>query len=338
MKKIFMGLVLFLSACSQTIEPEVKDVEEVEEVIEVNPIDAIDLSLKPDETGEIMVLMYHSISTEEGDWARTVDNFKKDLQTLYEEGFRPISLTDFIEGNITTEAGYTPVVLTFDDGRLDNFKLLEDGSIDPECAVGVLVNFHETHPDFPLEASFFLTGSNIFGQSKLIEEKLNMILDLGMDLGNHTMDHPNFKDIKDVDSIQYQLGGMASKIESYLHSDYKINTLALTYGSKPKDEALMKYMVSGTYNDIPYENITLLKVGSNPADSPYVSSFDPLNVPRVRASEMNTDGVGLYDYLRRYTNYPDKKFISDGNANIITIPSHKEELLNPNLERQIYAY
>ncbi len=342
MKKILITLLLLLSGCSQNTVVEEEEIidetpEEVEE-IEVNPIDEIDLSLKPNELGEVMVLMYHGINQEESDWVRSVDNFKKDLQTLYDNGFRPISLNDFITGNITTEMGYTPVVLTFDDGKLDNFKLLEDGSIDPDCAVGILKDFNETHPDFPLEATFFLTGGNIlFGQSTYIEEKLNMVIDLGMDLGNHTVSHPNFKDINDADTIQFEIGKMAQTIESYLHTDYTVNTMALVYGSRP-DESLMNYMVRGEYKGVPYENITLLRVGSNPSVSPYDTSFNALYTPRVRASEMNTDGVGLYDYLNRYDERPELKFISDGNPDIITILEEDSNQLNTDLDKEIYAY
>ncbi len=341
MKKILITFVLLLSACSQNdtkTDEELIDenLEEIEEVVE-NPIDKIDLSLQPDESGEIMVLMYHGINQEESDWVRTVDNFKKDLQNLYDQGFRPISLTDFVTGNITTEMGFTPVVLTFDDGKLDNFKLLEDGSIDPNCAVGILKEFNEAHPDFPLEATFFLTGDNIFGQYSLIETKLNMLIDMGMDVGNHTVSHPNFKNITDAASVQYEIGAQAQKIESYLHTDYHVNTMALVYGSRP-DESLMDYMVHGEYEGVPYDNITLLKVGSNPSVSPYDADFNALSVPRVRASEMNTDGVGLYDYLQRDINQPERKFISDGNPDIVTIPTIKNDQLKQNLDKEIYAY
>lgn len=336
MKKIgLMVLLVLLQACaSREADVEVN----VEEVVEVNPIDEIDLSLKPDESGEIMVLMYHGIGSEESDWVRTSDNFRKDLQTLYDEGFRPISLGDFISGNITTEAGYTPFVLTFDDGRIDNYRILEDGSIDPNCALGILIEFNEAHPDFSLEATFFLTGDNIFGQSKYVEQKLNHIIELGMDLGNHTLTHPNFSKITDASTIQKEMGQMIQRIESYLHSEYSVNTLALTYGSKPKNEALMETMVKGSYEGIAYEHLTLLRVGSNPSLSPFDLQFNPLSVPRIRASEMNTDGVGLYDYLARYENYPEKRFISDGNVDIVTIPREKMDVLNPNLDKEIYAY
>lgn len=334
-----MMMLSLLWACTSGEKSEVIENEDpIEEVIS-DPKALIDLSLHPDESGEIMILMYHSVNEVEADWARSVENFNKDLQTLYDQGFRPISLLDMIQGNITTEAGYTPVVLTFDDGRLDNFKYREDGSIDPNCAVGLLMAFHESHPDFPLEATFYLTSSNVlFGQAAHIEEKLNQIIDLGMDLGNHSISHLNFKEISDPLLIQKEIGGMAQTIESYLHADYKVSSMALTYGSRPVGDELMAYMAKGEYNGIAYENLALLKVGSNPSVSPFDKNFDALLLPRIRASEMNTDGVGLYDYLESYLTHPKRRYISDGNPDVITVPQAKTELLSAALEKEIYAY
>lgn len=307
-------------------------------VEEADPKSLIDLSLNPDETGQIMVLMYHQIGAEEATWVRTPEAFREDLQTLYDQGFRPISLSDYVSGNITTQAGMTPFVLTFDDGRMNNFKWLEDGSIDPECAVGILVDFNKSHPDFPLEATFFLTGSNPFGQQKLVKEKLKQLLDLGMDVGNHTVNHPNFSKITDAATVQMEIGQQAQFIESLIDQDYTVNTLALTYGSRPKDDALKAYLVEGSYHDVAYRNIVLLNVGSNPGDSPYTTRFDATNVPRVRASQLDTAGVGLYDYLAAYEKNPQRRFISDGNPDLVTVPQASADKLKPDLEKETYVY
>jgi len=96
-----------------------------------DPKSTIDLNLKPNEAGKIMVLMYHNIGNEEKEWTRTPANFLKDLNTLYEKGYRPISLKEYVTGQITTEQGYTPVVITFDDGNLNNFQYLDSGLVDP---------------------------------------------------------------------------------------------------------------------------------------------------------------------------------------------------------------
>ena len=147
---------------------------------------SIDLSLKPNEAGEIMILMYHNIGSEEKEWVRTPLNFRKDMETLYEKGYRPISLRDYVSGNITTEQGYTPVVITFDDGNLNNFEYLESGDINGESAVGLLIEFNEKHKDFPLEATFFLDGEQPFRQNSLILKKLSFIIDRGMDTVSYT--------------------------------------------------------------------------------------------------------------------------------------------------------
>jgi len=326
--------LLFISGCAK------KDVEtpiEPETPIEVDPKELIDLSLNPNEAGKIMILMYHNIGEEEQTWTRTVENFKKDLQTLYDEGYRPISLTDYVNGNITTEMGYTPVVLTFDDGNLNNFKYLEDGTIDPNCAVGILVEFNKTHPDFPLEATFFITSSTPFKQSTYSKQKVEFLIEQGMDIGNHSKDHMNFKDAN-AEDLQTQIGYQAEYLETFTPIGYKVNTLALPYGSRPKNDELKGYIEKGTYNSFSYQNIAVLNVGWFPSLSPYHIDFDPLNLPRVRASEMNVDNVGMYNYISYYNEHPNEVFISDGNPNIVTIPSDLVDKLTINESKELYTY
>lgn len=326
--------LLIISGCTNTdittpIQPETP--------IEIDPKDLIDLNLSPNEAGKVMILMYHNIGDVEATWTRTVDNFKKDLQTLYDKGYRPISLTDYVTGNITTELGYTPVVLTFDDGNLNNYRYLEDGTLDPNSAVGILVDFHTKNPDFPLEATFFITSSNPFRQSQYAQQKIDFILSQGMDIGNHTKDHMNFKDASSSD-LQEQIGYQADYLETFTPTDYQVNTIALPYGSRPKDKELEGYIEKGTYQDNHYQNIAVLNVGWFPALSPYHVDFNALNLPRVRASEMDVDNVGLYNYLRYYDEHMDEKFISDGNPKIVTIPENLVEKLRINEARELYTY
>ena len=305
---------------------------------EKDPKADIDLALKPNEAGKIMVLMYHNIGEEEEEWVRTPANFLKDMETLYEKGYRPISLMDYVNGNITTAQGFTPVVITFDDGNLNNFEYLENGQVSEESAVGLLMSFHEKHKDFPLEATFFLYGEHPFRQNSLISDKLNFIVENGMDIGNHTKDHNSFKKAG-MEEIQEQIGSEAQYLENRLNrDDYIINTLALPFGERPREEALMKYLAVGSYNGVPYENIAILNVGWNPAYSPYDKKFDHTSIPRVRASEMKVDNVGLYNYLDYFDKHPEERFISDGAAGIITIPEEKKELIGTDGSKEIYLY
>lgn len=303
-----------------------------------DPKAEIDLSLKPNEAGKVMVLMYHNIGAEEAEWVRTPANFRKDLEVLYEKGYRPVSLKDYVNGNVTVEQGRTPVVLTFDDGNLNNFEYLDDGQINPDSAAGLLVDFHEKHKDFPLEATFFVYGEQPFRQNGLISEKLNYIIEKGMDVGNHTKDHNGFRNAG-AEEIQEQIGAEAQYLQNVLGGViYEIDMLALPFGERPKDEAMKQYLASGSWNGKPYQNIAILNVGWNPAPSPYDKKFDPAGIPRVRASETNVDNVGLYNYLDYFDRHPEERFISDGVPEIITVPEGKKDIVQSVGGKEIYAY
>ena len=312
-------------------------VEEISEDEVLDPKDEIDLSLKPDESGKIMVLMYHNIGEEEDEWVRTPDNFRKDLLTLYEKGYRPISLRDYVTGNITTPEGYTPIVLTFDDGNKNNFEYLEDNTINPDSAISILLDFGKEYPDFNPRATFFLNGDGIFGQKGQEADKIKFLLENGMDVGNHTRSHPNFTKISQ-EELQKEIGGQAQFIEGFIEGSYKIDTIALPFGTRPKNDALTGFLREGSYDGVDYNNIAILNVGWNPAYSPYDSRFDFESIPRIRASEMKVDNVGMYNYIDYFDNNPGERFISDGFPEIITIPEEKLEFIREDLEKEIYIY
>lgn len=315
-------------ATTQTEQQEVKK----------DPKETIDLTKKPNESGKIMVLMYHNIGSTEKEWVRTPENFKKDMQTLYDKGYRPISLTDYVKGNITTEAGCTPVVITFDDGNGNNFEYLSDGTISKTSAVGLLLDFHEQHKDFPLEATFFICGDLAFGQKGMESKKLSLIVEKGMDIGNHTVDHVNFTNTP-ADKIQMEIGSQAQYLQKLISKQgYVVNTIALPYGSRPKDDSLAPYLQAGSYNGIAYKNIAILNVGWNPAYSPYDTKFNNLSIPRVRASEMKVENVGMYNYIQYFDNHPEEKFISDGVSSVVTVPAAKAEKIKADSDKELYTY
>ena len=92
MKPIVFILILSfaLVGCSPIAKEEPLPPPPVEQP--TDPKERIDLSLKPNEAGKVMILMYHNIGPEEKVWTRTPENFLRDLTTLYDKGYRPISL------------------------------------------------------------------------------------------------------------------------------------------------------------------------------------------------------------------------------------------------------
>jgi len=271
--------------------------------------------------------MYHGIGEEETDWQRTPENFRKDLEYMYQNKYQMISLNDYAKGEIYTKAGYTPIILTFDDGRQNNFNLIEVNGkmvLDPDCVVGILEEFKSKYSDFSVTASFFL-GTNIFGQKEYVKEKLDFLIENGYDLGNHTYSHDKLENLSG-EEIQAEIGSVNNIITNYIQ-DYAIETLALPHGSNPKNE-YEHFMLKGEYEGNKYETAAVLDVGWRPAYSPFDKLTDFTSLYRVTASEINVDNCGMNDYFKQYAENKRERFISDGNPDVVTIPKRHEKYLN----------
>ena len=348
-------IVLLLGACTpQTItnvkQPN-KNPDQTQQLAEQNnsegekepeaTIPQIDYNaIKANENGQIMLLMYHGIGNKEEEWVRTPENFRKDLDNLYQKGYRLITLKDYLDNNIKVEAGYTPVVMTFDDGLQNQFNIIEENGekkIDPNSAVGMMEEFKKKHPDFGQGGTFFVYYSNPFRQKELIKEKYDFLIKNGYEIGNHTYTHENLGK-ESAEGVQKALGLNVKYTLEYLPG-YDVFALALPYGIAPKDEKF-QYAVAGEYEGIKYNNRAILRVGSNPAPAPNSIKFDATRLPRVRASELNSGGVCMYDYIASFEKHPEKKYISDGNPNTIVIPENEKENINKDniVDKQLITY
>lgn len=294
---------------------------------EDNKLKEINLQeIKPNEAGQIMVVMYHALGDKEKDFVRTRENFREDLKLLYEKGYRLVSLNDFINNEINVEAGKTPVVFTFDDGNITDFNVIEENGekkIDPDCAIGILEDFNSKHPDFGLEATFYIFGKNPFRQKDLIDYKLKYIVDKGMDIGNHTSGHDKLSALS-ADEIQKTLAKNVEFIKQYL-PDYEVNTLALPYGARPKSEEKRKYLYNGSFDGIEYKNIGALAVGANPANPSIHKKFNYRYIPRVHGS---SGEYGIRFWLEYFDKHPEKRYISDGDKDIVTIQESKIDVVD----------
>lgn len=293
------------------------------------PVPQVDYNqIKANENGQVMLLMYHGIGSKEEEWIRTPENFRKDLEILYQKGYRLITLKDYIENNIKVEAGYTPVVLTFDDGLQNQYNIIEENGvkkIDPDCAVGIMEEFKKKHPDFGQGGTFFVYYPIPFRQKELIQEKYDFLINNGYEIGNHSYTHENLGK-ETAEGVQKALALNVKYTQDYLPG-YDVFALALPYGIAPKDEKF-KYAVAGEYEGVKYNNRAILRVGSNPAPAPNHIKYDATKLPRVRASEINSGGVCMYDYLASFEKHPEKKYISDGNPNTIVVPEEEQENVN----------
>ncbi len=292
------------------------------------------------ELGNVPIMMYHKIidmpSSETGHtggnvdvdgYNRTAEAFRADLEFYYSEGYRMVRLIDYVNGDINTELGKSPLLLTFDDGDKTNFNVLgrnEDGTlqIDPNCAVGILEEFKKKYPDFDVTATFFVMNG-LFGQSEYNEEILKWLVDNGYDVGNHTKNHVNFR-TADSSKSQQEVGFMYELLESIIPGKY-VNIVALPYGSPgDKSHSNFEYILNGTYNGKEYNTISALRVGWMSEVSPFNKNFDKTFLKRIRAYD--NDGKE-FDITASFESLKTTKYISDGNKDNIVIPQDKESSL-----------
>lgn len=292
----------------------------------------------PNELGQVMILMYHKIGSPESEWMRTPQNFRQDLINLYENGYRLVNLLDYVNGNIDIEAGKSPVIITFDDATQGQFNFIETAGsfrLDPDCAVTILGDFCSKFPDFGKGATFYINYPYPFHQIQYIKEKLEFLVKSGYEIGNHTYSHADLSKLSYEDAAK-EIALNASKTNEILPG-YEVKSLALPYGLYPQNKEIL---VKGSFKDYSYNNEAILLIGSNPAPSPYSLDFNFLGIPRIRASEINVENQGMYDWIDYFKKYPERRYISDGNANIVTIPLELKNKLDKNStnSKKIFFY
>lgn len=300
---------------------------EAPEIDEDIPTDEWTLA-KPNELGEIMVVMYHRLSEKEGVYDRSIEHFKGDLERLYNEGYRPVTMTSVVEGTVDLPAGLSPVVLTFDDGHSSNFRYLDDQvTIDPDCVVGIMLDFQKTHPDFSPHGIFYLTGPTPFGQRDLVEKKLRALVDMGFEVGNHTVSHENLKQLN-ATQISAEIGSMNQLLEKW--SDHAVEHLSIPYGNRPKEAMAVEALNKSQSELYVYEMKTIVNVGWKPIASPFSTDFTPLSINRVICGEGD---FSMHYWMDYFIKHPDRKYVSDGDRAYLSIQEKDLDKLKPDLQQ-----
>ena len=219
--------------------------------------------LPPNELGRVMILEYHKIDHPENRWTRTPDNFRRDLQRLWERGYRLIGLNDFLDGRILLPPGTTPVILTFDDSSPGQFRYVErqgEWVIDPDCAVGIIEAFARAHPEFGRAATFYvLPGADppnrLFNQPALATRKLTYLATNGYEIGNHTLWHANLSRYPEP-VVRTQIATAQEWIQRHVPG-YRPRTLALPMGGYPRET---RWAETGAVNGTAYRHDAILMV------------------------------------------------------------------------------
>ncbi len=275
---------------------------------------------KVDELGVVPILEYHDISgSKSKGMVRTVSDFKKDLNRLYAEGYYPITMKEFLNNRIAAPLGKSPVILTFDDARGSQFQYAANGSISPDCAVGILTDFAKAHPDFPAKAVFYVLPLSGFTQPSERQKKFADLVKMGFEIGNHTVKHKALSHMTD-EEVKKELAGCV-RLTRELVPGVEMETVALPMGIGPKNRALL---ASGEAEGVKYANRAVLLVGANPAPSPVSPKYNPMKLPRVMAVDIPFGITYWMDSLKRGT---PTRYISDGDPNTITVPKSRQSLV-----------
>jgi len=302
------------------------------------------MAVKPNELGYIPIVMYHEVvsktpSRDPGKMFRSISAFQKDLELMYAAGFRPVNLSDVVNDVIDVPAGTSPVVLTFDDGRESQFRLNETSDalkIDPNCAVGILQAFHETHPDWQMRATFFVlpkssSTNDTFGQAGLGPQKIQYLLKEGMEIGNHSVHHKDMSRMTPA-QLQAEIGGANNALLADAPG-ITLQVVALPMGKFPKNKADRKYLLAGTYQGKSYAYKAAIDASYRAIPSPAGRKFDPARLERIGARD---DKWGVRWWINELTHsnaYP--RYVSDGDPNVISFPRETEALADlPRLKTQ----
>ena len=225
--------------------------------------------------GMTLVGEWHHIGIGKTTMHRSPTEFRGDLERLDKLGFRPVTAKDWLAGNMDLAKGASPVVMTFDDANPDQFQLLEDGTVDPKCGVGIWLDYAKAHPDFPVRATFFVLPT-MWGQPKMVEKKLQMLSEWGCEVANHTITHVPLRRQTD-DRVKQEIGDAALALAKL--GEKGPYNLAYPLGSTPKNIALLK--------GFPYKAGTItvasgFLVGANPSATP---PKDLYHIPRIQATK-----------------------------------------------------
>ena len=285
----------------------------------------------PNEMGRIMVLEYHLIGDRNSAYSRERGQFRKDLELLYDRGYRPVNMSDVLDRKINLPRGLSPVVMVFDDASPEQFRYIENNGkleIDPTSGIGIWLDFRKTHPEWANKGVFCLlsgaaAGHNFFGdrgiqgqKSSWRFQKVKWLADNGFELCNHTLWHAQLNKYPDA-VVQEQIAREALAIDSAVPG-YKARSMALPQGLWPKNRALAS---KGSWTNpkngktVSYDYAVVFEVAGGPMRSPYDPAFNPGSTPRVQVI-----GNVIESTINRLEK-AGNMYISDGNPAVVARPA-----------------
>lgn len=295
----------------------------------------------PNEMGRIPILMYHSIGDKVGGKGASLvarlglnvssAKFRENLEAMYRAGWYPVNMRDVLSSHITVPKGKTPVVLTFDDARKSQFYYLKDGSVDPNCALGVLLAMHQKYgEEWPNRASFYVLPDSKynpapFGQKPLVDKKLRFLVDQGFEVANHSTSHHSMQNMS-ARQLQQEMEVCLRYFRAH-EPQVTMDTMALPYGAAPRNHALWNVLMDGKSVDpaSSYHNRCILMAWGDASYAPVDKRFDTKQIMRIGSEPGNIER--WIDALKRHKGTL-RPYISDGDPETVTVPASQSPHLD----------
>ncbi|KOU41858.1 polysaccharide deacetylase family protein [Streptomyces sp. WM6378] len=282
-------------------------------------------TVQANELGAVPVLMYHQLVAEpKSVYDRTPQDFRAELERLAGERYVPVTAREFSSGKMDIPAGTHPVVLTFDDSTVSQFRLGTDGRPAPDTAVGILLDTARKHPGFRPVATFFVNADPFSEPGG--RKSLDWLAKHEFEVGNHTLRHTALGTVDD-DTAQKAIADNQKAITQAVPG-LSVVSLALPNGSMSRSRQLA---LKGAADGVSYQHEGVYLVGADPAPSPFSTTFDRGAIPRIRSQaatgpEAQFTSTAWLDKLRDGTV---KRYTSDGDPKKISFPKSEEARLAP---------
>lgn len=279
--------------------PAKKSVEDKVKEESVQPMEPARVKAEPHKKAisfdSVPILMYHEFNdpSEYGPrYTVSADVFRRQLRWLNDNDYVSISLEDYVNGDFSRiPSDKRPVALTFDDSTPGQLRYLPDDTVDPDCAVGVMMDFYKHNPEFGLNGTFYVdfvdkSGDHQvpFGQSGLEDEKLLFLAELGFEIGNHTLEH-----------VRMRREGSRKVKNSIFFAGYMVSLLAPGLEMKSIAYPTGEIPVKGDKTAYVHDHDFAVAAWGGRAPLPGSKRFDRYKIPRI---EINNDLKNLETYVK----------------------------------------
>jgi len=236
-----------------------------------------------------------------------LDDFKKELASLYQAGYAMVPLANWLNGDLRVPNGKRPIIFTMDDLFYRNqIRFNPNGTIDPMTGLGTSYQFSQMYPDFGFSWALF---SNL-GDKPYLDEKNPMLLanaivwsmDHGALVYNHTYTHALLSQTS-YDGITWELSANDKRLNQLLTLAGRTdliaklgNIFALPFGAWPRDSAAENSLINyKNPSGVPMQAIMNIDYIYRPQYllPPYSPKFNRLDLPRIVAT------VSAVDYFTK---------------------------------------